>query len=615
MKRIFNISVFIFALSLNALAINGDKYVYQLDLTQVSDDKVQVKLLPPQSLSGDVIFRIPKIVPGTYSIYDFGRFISDFKVVSKSGKSCEVSVVDQNSWKITNAGDISEISYWVEDTWDTKDKSNWVFEPAGTNIESDKNFVLNNHGFFGYFDGMTKMNYELRITKPSGFYGSTGLEFTTTGNTDVYTISDYNTLVDSPIMYNQPDTTFIQVGNAKVLVSVFNENKMISSAFIADNIKQILFAQKEYLGGTLPVDKYAFLIYLPSSFTSFGFGALEHSNSSMYFLPAFGEDYLAGMVKDVAAHEFFHILTPLTIHSDEIHNFDFNNPKMSKHLWLYEGCTEYAAHHVQVQYNIISTEKFLETIQEKISSLDDFNDTLPFTKMSAGCLDVYKNQYLNVYQKGALIGMCLDLKLMHLSKGEKNLQWLMRQLSQKFGSTKAFKDDELFNVITDLTYPQIGEFLNQHVGGPVPLPLDECLSYAGVEFTKSGNKEVLDIGFDINELGYDESNKQFYIMSADELSEAGRTFGFKTGDVLLKINKSVLNLENVVQVLTELYTTKKPGDDLEYEIGRPNKKGKLKSTVLKGKVGVKTQFMAGGLVMIDNPSSDQLNVQKVWLNK
>jgi hypothetical protein len=36
------------------------------------------------------------------------------------------------------------------------------------------------------------------------------------------------------------------------------------------------------------------------------------------------------------SHEFFHILTPLNVHSKEIHDFDFNNPKMSALLWMYE---------------------------------------------------------------------------------------------------------------------------------------------------------------------------------------------------------------------------------------------------------------------------------------
>lgn len=602
-------------LSLYSFAGNGDQYLYSINLTSVTDDKVEVKLVPPALKPGEVLFRIPKIIPGTYSIYDFGRFISDFKVTPKEGKTCDVTQVDENSWKITNADQISEISYWVEDSWDAADKSNWVFEPGGTNIEDKENFVLNNHGFFGYFEGMTKVPYELRVTRPEKFYGSTGLTFTTSGNTDTYHIQDYNTLVDSPIMYNEPDTTFIKVGNAKVLVSVYNKTKMISSEFVAKNIEQILNAQKEYLGGTLPVDKYAFLIYLPSTFTSFGFGALEHSNSSFYFLPAFGEDYLAGMIRDVAAHEFFHILTPLTIHSEEIGNFDFNNPKMSKHLWLYEGCTEYAAHHVQVQYDITTVDEFLETIQEKMGALDDFNDTVPFTRMSEGCLDTYKDQYLNVYQKGALIGMCLDLELLHLSNGEKNLQWLMRQLSKKYGKDKSFKDDELFDVITALTYPEVGVFLNRYVGGPEPLPLKEKLLYAGVLKTEGGNKEKLDIGLNLKELGFNEETSQLYIMSTDEQTEVGKKMKFSSGDVLKKVNGIVFTPDNMVETLRDVYQNSKPGDKISYEIERTDKNQKVTKKVLKGKIGTRVEFVEGRLEPVENMTGEQLAILKAWLNK
>ena len=43
------------------------------------------------------------------------------------------------------------------------------------------------------------------------------------------------------------------------------------------------------------------------------------------------------MISDIAAHEFFHVVTPLHIHSEIIENFDFETPVPSEHVWLYEG--------------------------------------------------------------------------------------------------------------------------------------------------------------------------------------------------------------------------------------------------------------------------------------
>ena len=71
-------------------------------------------------------------------------------------------------------------------------------------------------------------------------------------------------------------------------------------------------------------------------------------------------------VRDFAAHEFFHIITPLSIHSEEIGNFDYSDPKMSKHLWLYEGVTEYFAGHVQVRQGLMKLDDYIDVIHGKI---------------------------------------------------------------------------------------------------------------------------------------------------------------------------------------------------------------------------------------------------------
>ncbi|GIV29480.1 MAG: hypothetical protein KatS3mg028_0546 [Bacteroidia bacterium] len=50
--------------------------------------------------------------------------------------------------------------------------------------------------------------------------------------------------------------------------------------------------------------------------------------------------------------------------------------------------------------------------------------------------DYYHKNYNNVYEKGALISMCLDILLLKESKGEYNLRQLLLDLSKKFGKSK-----------------------------------------------------------------------------------------------------------------------------------------------------------------------------------
>ena len=88
-----------------------------------------------------------------------------------------------------------------------------------------------------------------------------GIEITEQALVDVFRTSNYDELVDSPIMYNLPDTTLLNVAGTEVLVSAYSPNKVVTSKEIASTIEEVLIAQKEYLGGELPVDKYAFIFY------------------------------------------------------------------------------------------------------------------------------------------------------------------------------------------------------------------------------------------------------------------------------------------------------------------------------------------------------------------
>jgi predicted metalloprotease with PDZ domain len=154
---------------------------------------------------------MPKIVPGTYSVSDFGKFVSEFQALDKQGRPLPVERIDTNRWRISQAQNLDRLTYWVDDTFDAERRQDVVFEPGGTNIEEGKNFLINPFGFVGYFDGLKQVPYELTITKPAGFYGSTALQATSsTATTDTYNVPNYVELADSPLMYNKPDTTILR---------------------------------------------------------------------------------------------------------------------------------------------------------------------------------------------------------------------------------------------------------------------------------------------------------------------------------------------------------------------------------------------------------------------
>lgn len=623
-------------------------YQYTVDLTRVVDDRVRVELVPPAIDEKEITFFFPKIVPGTYSVADYGRYVHDLKALDKKGRELPLEKVSENEWKIGKANRLAKITYWVDDTWDTRKEGPEIFWPAGTNIEEDKNFVINTSGFFGYFEEMKEPDFRVNILRPKELYGSTGLIALETGVppasvkvekggreddgvVDVYRASDYDELVDSPLMYARPDTAVIRVANTEVLVGSYSPTGKVTAKEIAESIREVLMAQKEFLGGKLPVDKYAFIFYFTDR-PILSYGALEHSYSSFYYMPEMSIDQMNQQLRDFAAHEFFHIVTPLTVHSEEIENFDFNDPKMSKHLWMYEGVTEYFAGLVQVQYGLISLDDYMQSVREKMLTADQFIDTVPFTEISKQTLDKYHDQYYNVYQKGALIGLCLDLKLRKLSGGESGLRDLMLELSEKYGKEKAFHDDSLFNIITRMTYPEIGEFFQRYVGGDLPtgsgsttqpksidpLPFEEVFEDVGIIYAEEHTFSDYSLGIDNPDLGLTQvdSVPKIQIATTAHLNEMGKALGFQEGDILIQINGEDIppigTPEFPAFIQQQMYSLEE-GKDLSYTVLRKNSNGELKETVLTAPV--QKVSMTQRHLIAPNPQAtpEQLKLREAWL--
>jgi hypothetical protein len=49
--------------------------VVQLDLVNITDDKVAVSVTPPTLTETEIVYHLPKIIPGTYSVDDYGKMV------------------------------------------------------------------------------------------------------------------------------------------------------------------------------------------------------------------------------------------------------------------------------------------------------------------------------------------------------------------------------------------------------------------------------------------------------------------------------------------------------------------------------------------------------------
>jgi predicted metalloprotease with PDZ domain len=616
MSKLKKLSCLICLTALASMAFSQNSYQYNIDLNKLSGDALTVELTTPTVKQSKAVFAFPKIIPGTYSIADYGKFISDVKAADASGKALKVKKLNDNQWSIEDATHLAKITYRVDDIYDATQKHK-VYPMAATNFEEGKDFVLNLPGVIGYIEGIRNVPFKVSIEKPAGMYASTSLKpASTAADEDIFEAANLDALYDYPVMYSNPDTASVQVGNCQVLVSVYSPNNKVHAKQIADWMNNLLDAARQYLGGKLPADRYAFIYYFKDPAITQSFppglgGALEHTTSSFYYLPEIPADELSNLIVDVSSHEFFHIITPLTISSKEVKEFNFDSAVMSKHLWLYEGVTEYTAHHVQVKYGLNTVQQFLDKLSGKITnSRTAFNDSLSFTELSKGAADKYADEYNNVYQKGALIGACLDIYLLNLSNGTYGLRNLTYDLGVRFGKYRYFNDDELFDNIAELTYPEIKDFLVKYVSGSTPIPYDQFFAMAGVTFTPKAERKVYSFGS--IQLAPNEKNV-ITIGAPFKPNEFGKKMGYKQGDEIYAFNGVAVTPNNVTQVATDIKSKMKEGDDFTVKIGRKNSSNSIDTMTLSQKVSQVTETDVNKLALMENPTPKQLLVQKAWL--
>lgn len=545
------------------MSVEKSTIVASIDLINVVEDRVQVDLNPGAFTTSTVIFRIPKTVPGTYSSDNYGKYIQDFKALDYKGAELKATKLDDNSWSIANGVNLDKVQYWVNDTYDTENEvEDAVFSPAGTNIAVGSNFMLNLHGFVGYFDGFKEVPYSILINKPADLIATTTLSIEPNRKPDSlwdgFLAKRYFDVIDNPIMYAKPNTESFEINGITVTLSLFSPNNVYKAADLKERMVSMMGAQKKFLGEVDSTKEYNILLYLSDVNIpdANGYGALEHHTSTVVVLPeAMDIGRLEQAMVDVVSHEFFHIVTPLSVHSKEIQYFDFNDPKMSQHLWMYEGTTEYFANLFQVQQGLISEDDFYVRMLGKINNAEFYDDNMSFTEMSKNILEQpYEPNYANVYEKGALINMCLDIILREKSNGEKSMLWLMKELSKKYGTDVPFEDDTLFGEIVSITYPEVDVFLKQHVIGDTPIDYEVYFEKVGL--ATNDVQESTGYFFDgqIPYMDVDVQNDSVvFIRENIELNSFFEDLKLQGGDIFKTINGQDINLETLRPIIGESF--------------------------------------------------------------
>ncbi len=563
--------------------------IFEVNLNSRADDKFHVTVYPEKLSTNNNIFQFASTAPGTYQEMDIGRFVSDFKVYDTNGNEIPAEHSSANQWTISDPVNVKKITYKVADIWDSPVQEHRIYPMCSSTI-SDNFVMINGQAVFGYLSGMQSEPIKIKIDYPSNWLLGTALKKDAEG---YYEADTYDKVVDSPFYLGNLTKATTEVGGAKIDVYTYSKTGMITSKDILGLLKDILHAESDFTKG-LPVDHYTFLF----EFGDFSAGAWEHSFSSEYVTK---EDSLKGPVaenlRSVVAHEFFHVNTPLNIHSELVEKFNFVKPVMSQHLWLYEGVTEWAAHILQLRDHLITLHDYLNNLSMKLTINDNYDQNISLTNLGVHATEM-PDQYPNIYMKGSVVGTLLDIRLLELSGGKKGLRELIIELSKKYGPKHSFREKNFFNELVDMTYPEIRDLIDHYIKGTDKLPVKEYFNWLGINYYETAGIDSsrpslgLSLGFVNNAIG---------VTKVEPDSKAG----FEKGDIIEKVNGTPLSLQNVQMVFGKLRSLK-VGDTINMTVKRGDKEIDLTATLQPRVIRHKFEV---------NPdaSPEQLKLREAWM--
>lgn len=591
--------IFAFGCSGSINYINDNSHVYfELDVSDPSDDLFHVTVYPPELNNENNIYNFVSTAPGTYSNLNIGRFVKSFEAFDKDGNKLNSEKISTNKWQINSPQNIYKIVYSVEDTFDSDYTEDFIWPMSGSGIE--ENYILmNTFCVFGYFEGLQTFPTKLKIDYPDDWEAATALNL----QDGYYYTTTYDELADSPFLIGEITSKIVKVGDINVGIHVYSDADFLNAESITERANNILTAAGKFVGIS-PVDRYKFIMALFDPSTAqrnkIGpIGALEHSYSSLYAM--YSNENTANILSDFMAHEFFHIITPLNLHSEIIETYNFAEPVPSQHLWLYEGVTEWSSHIMQLRGGLIDLNEYLSRQKQKLNTSDNFFDQNYSLVQLA--LEAYTEkgakEYQNIYQKAAVTACLLDLRLLDLSGGKKGLREVLVDLTKKYGKSKPFSEKTFFDDFAKYTFPEIKEFFDNYVKDSKPLPLKEYFAKIGINFIDK--QKSIDGTSSTGLFSFPSQGKINVFGFSKDYSDVG----YKTNDKIIKVNGEEITPQNYTAVFGEL-VKKEPGTKYEVTVLRDDKEVSFTAQLFE-------KHIFNIFEPMENPTEEQLKLRNIWM--
>ena len=582
--------------------------------------EVEVRITRDATEQGaqEQILVMPVWTPGSYLIREFERHVQDFAASDASGSPLSWEKINKDSWRIATKGSRDwRASYRVY--------ANEL--SVRTNELNSEHAFWNNAALLMYPEGFLNAPSTLHVLAPQPWKVATGLP-AVPGQKNMFRAENFDTLYDAPVEVSNFKTLSFEVKGVPHRIVIDGDGNYDPEKMRAD-VKKIVETEVELMGGEIPYHDYTFILHLRANTG----GGLEHLNSTALGYPRFGfgpepKERSEGVNSagpgapplrtyrgflSLVAHEFFHLWNVKRIRPDALGPFDYTKENYTKLLWVAEGITDYYARLVLRRAGLISEKEFLtenakafQTLQNTpgrlVMSVEEssFDTWIKYYRQDENSI----NSQVDYYDKGAIVGLLLDLEIRKQSRGAKSLDDVMRYLySEFYKKDRNYTPADFQRACELIVGSALDSFFTKYVRGREELDYDSALAAAGLRLDRTATAD-----------GSKALEKPY--LGADLVQEVDRLLvkkvyagapayeqGLNTGDQIVAFNNMRANKDFLDARIAE----KRPGDLVTLTIFRSDD---LSTLLIK--LGGRLDS-AYRIVPMDNPVDEQKRIYQSWL--
>ncbi|MEG1669350.1 M61 family metallopeptidase [Chryseobacterium sp.] len=452
----------------------------RIDMNKINKKQVLVLIQYPKNDKDTLSFGFYKIRAGSYVKHEINPLIQSISFKDNSGKELNFEKAGNNIFNVYSYGKLSTISYVLKNDWNHAET-----DRVDRNYIQDSFCLLNISNTIGVLEGFEDSAYQMCVE------GSKKLKFNNikdaiTNNEGLLCTpkKSYFDLVANPLFFTNCDTIWIQIQDRvfSIFLNSYNEfalNKISLRQMISPIVEKLISTEKDLF----PSD-YSLIFCLGPSKNCYSLIslALEHPENSVYSFPFNPGNKL---MSKVIAHELLHNFTPLSFRSDSL-DFLLRKQKgnMSKHLWLYEGMTEYLALKLLFQAKVFDTSDFFTHLAN--GYVNSVSCNIPLTSISQNIFEeeMEKNmQYF--YTKGAVICFLLDMAINENSGGIVGLFDILKSIALE---DPIFKEDDLIKKISEKTNGAVDSIFQNYLLQNKSIPFEYYLAQCGYSYTSAPHK-------------------------------------------------------------------------------------------------------------------------------